>query len=572
MYKKPIPEMSMEEQVNARIEDEKLARENKKKKDLEERREKITAEKKKKAAVAPPIQPSGETISDEDIQIYLDENSIGDARLFSRLYRNKFIYVVNWELWLFWAGHHWEEDFFNQKYQAIRKVWEIYQDFADRKKAEANEETDKDRQRYLQKLADTAYQRVKNLTRPNGQEQLLESCKRIENPLLAKPEQFDCNPFLKACPNGVINLKDGRLMPGRPEDYILKALPTPYDPSLFDVPDPCPQTMDYLLSSMGETRGDKEVVDFIWRLLGYGLITKRTDHVFVIFWGEHGRNGKDTLIKLVTKVMGDELSGDVNVDMFLQTGAPRSSSSSSPDILELRGMCIAWINEAEEHQRFDLAKLKKLTGGGKISARGNYEKKSTKWEQTHLPIMTTNELPKAKADDAAFWSRAIIVKWPFSFVPEPKEPHERPEIKNLDAKLQEESEVRGVLARMVKGAVEYLKNGFDLNVPEKVKAWAREQRLKFDDLAQFLEEWCVREPYQENPKDYQLKVRANELYDAFCLWYAENRDKRYSISTRRFGELLNKKGIPSMKSNGTWRLGLTLTAVARERVENHARS
>lgn len=33
---------------------------------------------------------------------------------------------------------------------------------------------------------------------------------------------------------------------------------------------------------------------------------------------------------------------------------------------------------------------------------------------SHLPIMTTNELPKAKADDAAFWQRALILKWNLS--------------------------------------------------------------------------------------------------------------------------------------------------------------
>ena len=113
--------------------------------------------------------------------------------------------------------------------------------------------------------------------------------------------------------------------------------------------------------------------------------------------------------------MGRELSADVNVEMFLQTGQTRSSSSASPDVLDLKGTCFAWINEAEENQKFAHNKLKKLTGGGEISARGNYDKGITKWEQTHLPIMTTNELPRARADDAPFWYRAIIVKMAFLF-------------------------------------------------------------------------------------------------------------------------------------------------------------
>lgn len=63
----------------------------------------------------------------------------------------------------------------------------------------------------------------------------------------------------------------------------------------------------------------------------------------------------------------------------------------------------------------------------------------TSWLQTHLPIMTTNELPKAKADDAAFWSRAHIVKWGLSFVDDPQQPWERQADKNLDEKIQAEA-------------------------------------------------------------------------------------------------------------------------------------
>ena len=146
----------------------------------------------------------------------------------------------------------------------------------------------------------------------------------------------------------MIDLRTGELRPGRPDEYILNAIVTEYDPELLRKDDPCPETNRFLLSSMD---GDQELVDFIWRLLGYGLITERRDHIFTIMWGEHGRNGKDTLIKLVTHVLGQTLSGDVPVEMFLQMQQTRNSSAPSPDVLALRGMCVAWINEAEEGQR-----------------------------------------------------------------------------------------------------------------------------------------------------------------------------------------------------------------------------
>ena len=108
-------------------------------------------------------------------------------------------------------------------------------------------------------------------------------------------------------------------------------------------------------------------------------------------------------MELVTHVLGMALSGDVQVEMFLQQQQAKNSSFLPLDVLALRGMSIAWINEAEDGQKFALAKLKKLTGGGFITARGLMDKQMTSWLQTHLPMMTTQRTAEGKVDDAAFW-------------------------------------------------------------------------------------------------------------------------------------------------------------------------
>ncbi len=504
--------------------------------------------------VAPDI-PTDELIS------YMEENGIGDAKLYNRLHRNLIVYVKHWERFLVWNGHHWREDDWNEAYQAIENVCELYLKAADAKQREAdslsNEE--KDLKKTVQDIAVKAYRRVDRLRSKTGQDDLLVMTRRTRCPLLIMPDFIDKQYYSLPCPNGVVDLRTGELRDGRPEEYLLNACLTEYAPDMLNLEDPCPETNAFLLRSMD---GNQRIVDFIWRLLGYGLIRDRKEHVFIIFWGEHGRNGKDTLIKLVTHVLGMALSGDVQVEMFLQQQQAKSSSSPTPDVLALRGMSIAWINEAEDGQKFALAKLKKLTGGGFITARGLMDKQMTSWLQTHLPIMTTNELPKAKADDAAFWNRAHIVKWGLSFVDDPQQPWERKADKNLDEKIQ--AEARGVLVRMVQGAMEYLREG--LNVPPEVKKWTKDQRDTWDDLGQFLGECCLQEPHQDNPSNYTLRVQASDLHDAFCIWYAENKDKRYSISAKAFAQLLNKKDIDMLRSNGTWRLGLDLKPEWQDRV------
>ncbi len=530
---------------------------------VEERRKQEAAARAAKVRKA--VEVAKIELSDNDLLGYLNENRVGDAKLYSRLHRGAVVYVKYWERWLIWGGHHWIEDDFEISAQSIEDVCELYLRLAESKQIEADEETDKDLKSKLQSIADTALRRVNQLRDTPGQDKLLQMTRRIRDPLVVLPNQIDQQHYVKACPNGVIDLRTGELRPGRPDEYILNAIVTEYDPELLRKDDPCPETNRFLLSSMD---GDQELVDFIWRLLGYGLITERRDHIFTIMWGEHGRNGKDTLIKLVTHVLGQTLSGDAPVEMLLQTQQVRNSSAPSPDVLTLRGMCIAWINEAEEGQRFALAKLKKLTGGGYITARGLHDKLQTTWLQTHLPIMTTNELPKAKADDAAFWSRALIIKWPLSFVERPEQPYERLADKDLNEKIG--AEAKGVLARMVRGSMEYLRDG--LKIPDKVRQWTREQRASWDDVGLFISEWCISESHQANPDNYTLKVSATDLHEAFCIWYARYRDRRYSISAKKFAEALNKKDIAYKRSNGSWRLGIALTPEAQTELEDHRAS
>ncbi|MFV0421610.1 DNA primase family protein [Oleidesulfovibrio sp.] len=521
--------------------------------------------KKESKSTAKPSSVTAIEISNNDILGYLNEHRVGDAKLYCRLHRGTVIFVKYWERFLVWAGHHWVEDDYEAAYQRIEEVCALYLRLAEQKKIEAAEAATRDEAAGAERIADIALRRVNQLRDTPGQEKLLTMVRRIQNPLIALPKHIDQKHYLKACPNGVIDLRTGELHPGKPEDYLLNAIVTEYDPNLLKEKDPCPSTNHFLLSSMDD---DQDLVDFIWRLLGYGLITERRDHIFTIMWGEHGRNGKDTLIKLVTHVLGKALSGDVPVEMFLQMQQNRNSSAPSPDVLALRGMCIAWINEAEEGQRFALAKLKKLTGGGYITARGLLDKLQTTWMQTHLPIMTTNELPKAKADDAAFWSRAILIKWPLSFVEHPEQPYERQSDKDLYEKIQAES--KGVLARMVMGCMEYLRDG--LKVPPKVREWTREQRANWDDVGLFIAEWCDIEPYQPDPTNYKTRILASDLHEAFCLWYAQNKDKRFSISAKKFAEMLNKKNVPYKRSNGSWRLGISLNTEGKNALADHRTS
>ena len=110
-------------------------------KDQVEQRRK--AETEARAAKAKPVAVKQLEISDEHLLGYLNENRVGDAKLYCRLHRDTVIYVKYWERFLIWGGHHWIEDDYEAAFQRIEEVCELYLRLAEHKQMEADEATRK---------------------------------------------------------------------------------------------------------------------------------------------------------------------------------------------------------------------------------------------------------------------------------------------------------------------------------------------------------------------------------------------------------------------------------------------
>ncbi|GAB7079561.1 phage/plasmid primase, P4 family [Megalodesulfovibrio paquesii] len=465
-------------------------------------------------------------------------NRVGDANLYAAMHRGKFLYVERWGRWLYWNGHYWDEDINNRRsLAAVERVCEEYQRIL-LENPEAEEGSD---------LAKLVYKRLNVLRDKSGRENLLECAATIDEPLCITGEELDKQPYLLACPNGVIDLRTGKVSPGQPDQYILNACPTEWT----GLETPSPAFMEFLHSSFD---GDEELIRYILRLLGYGLLGVRDDHIWAIFHGPRGRNGKDTLMKVVSKILGKALTIKIPTAMLLQQTFQRSGSQPEPDIMALRGARIAFASEGEAGQKMAMSKLKDLTGGSIITARGINDKLMTSWEQTHLLFFLTNELPKMKSDDDAFWTRLHAVHWPIRFVDDPQAPDERKRDPHMAARLEEERS--GILARLVEGCLDYLKHG--LCPPEKVTAYTREQRDQFDDIGQFLHDCCEREEPPASGMDWKTRTPGSE-FAAVCNWWCKKTlGNAYAYSPKRLTQTLDRKGIPTKKSSVMYYLGITI--------------
>lgn len=492
-------------------------------------------------------------LSPEYVMKCLRANRVGDALIYNALHRGKYVYVKRWGRFLRWAGHHWEEDIMETSTMAIEAVCDVYLAQAAKLGKDAEQLVGDDKAG-LERQREELLKRVSQLRAPNGRDQVLRCTHTIADPLAITGDELDQQPYLLACRNGVIDLRTGEFRDGRPDDYVINACPIDWQ----GIDAKCPEFEKFMYSC----HENRAVVDFLQRALGYGIMGAREDHVWFVFYGARGRNGKDTLLKVLTAILGKDLASTIETALLLDTKLPRNSGGPQPDLLALRGKRMAFATEAEDGQKFAVAKIKWLTGGSELTARGLQDKLYSSWKQTHLLFLLTNEIPRAKADDDAFWSRTIAVPFKLRFVDNPVTPDERPRDPKMEGKLMRE--LPGILAWLVRGCLEYQRQG--LNPPEEILACTRDRRNEFDDVGRFLTECCIIEdvPPGEQPK---TRESASNLLLYFNWWFHRNVDHTYLYKPKLFGQVLRKKGFASLKSNGMHYLGIS---VLPEVVEEYA--
>lgn len=458
-------------------------------------------------------------------------NTEGDAVLYAYTQKDKFLYNATTSEMMIWDGHSWKLDIHDAHYAAVGDVADLYAEAG----AKLWEEQIKDckepeKRKKLEELQEVYRKRAWRLRGVTSRDACVKFVKKMKNsPLSMVAEKFDSNPMLLSCANGVIDLKTGKFRDGRQSDYISKACPIEFK----GLDEPALEWEKVLLQIFDN---GKELIAYLQRLLGYGITGLVDEHIFPVFQGR-GRNGKGTIIEVINFVLGKGLSAPIRTEMLLAQPFTKSASAPSPEIMALKGLRLAIASEADDRAKFSAAQIKLLTGGDMLTARSPHDKRQTCFEPSHLLILLTNDKPRAPGDDFAFWERVHLLKFPLSFVSEPREIHERRKIKGMADKLKREAS--GILAWLVRGCLQWQVDG-GLNPPEVVLEATAEYQKEEDLLAGFIEDCCMAEP--------QAKTKSKELYDAFYLWFEEQVGKRVPVQ-KTFGKLMGKK-FDRCKSGG----------------------
>ena len=338
--------------------------------------------------------------------------------------------------------------------------------------------------------------------------------------------EWDSQLRLLGVQNAVIDLETGQPVQPAPEQWIRTVAPVPYIAGakcrLWE------KTVNEI------TDGDTEKQAYIKRVLGYAMTGKANESDFIVWYGEHGRNGKELILTTIASVLGNKLASATESALLLKSKSARGANSSTEALMTLRGRRLTWASETNEGQQMDLAAMKDLSGGHIMTGRHNHGKQ-VEWKRTHTIFLLTNSLPHVNSQKLAEWDRIKVLPFTVSFVDNPKRDYERKADRDLEAKLA--GEKSGILNWLIQGAIEWRKGG--LQTPQCINDATEQYKGNEDTLGRFIEDCC------DTDLDANGNVREclqGKLYIAYKNW-ADDDGIKNPLGRNTFLRKIEERGL-----------------------------
>ena len=426
-----------------------------------------------------------------------DYSDAGNADVFSRVYQNNIIFVDALG-WLWWDGKRWERD----DHKAIAWALELSEKMLQEAKEEnraallqvaeatakhAETEAVEDADALERAKADAAKAKAYLTHAKNSRNAVrIKNMLELSKPaLVIKADKLDANPFDLNTPDGIVNLTTGQLRPNDRAAYcsqITQAGPDNRGAEMWS---------DFLDTI---TCGDGSIRGFLQLVAGMSLIGAVFQEGIIIAHGG-GRNGKSTYFNALGAVLGD-YTGSIDIKVITTDRANKGASLAT-----LRGRRLVITGELEEHQRLSVATLKQLASTDRLVIEEKFKQPETV-RQTHTLVLFTNHLPRVGSTDNGTWRRLIVV--PFNAtIPAGAG------IQNYADVLAKEAG-GAILSWAIEGAMNFVRNGFHLDIPEVVEEATEAYREREDWLTNFINERCIR--------DQNARVGAADLYREYREW------------------------------------------------------
>ena len=429
-----------------------------------------------------------------------DMTDTGNAQRLVDRFGNIIRYSFNRKKWFYWAdGKVWREDTSGE----IKKLADIIcEDIKQEAFREEDDKTQLDMLKWANKTASS-----------KGKEAMIKEAQHIYG-IPAAPEDFDAYSDYINCQNGIVNLRNGELIPHSEKFMMSKICMCEYETGTAQ-PEKWLQFLDDV------TDGDKDLQEYIQKCIGYSLSGSNSEQCAYFLYGM-GNNGKSTFLDTISDMMGGYSANTQPETIMMQ----KYNSGANSDIARLKSARFVTCEEPTEGVRLNEGLLKQLTGGSKITCRFLYGDEFEYTPEFKIWI-ATNHKPIIRGTDVGIWRRIKLIPFEVNI---PKEKVD----KNLKYKLRDE--FPQILRWAVEGYIKWQKEG--MTEPKRVLDATQEYKSEMDLLASFIEQ-CIEIDYSASDK-----IMASELFRMYSKWAKVNNE--YEMSSKKFfrevGNRLPEKG------------------------------
>ena len=334
---------------------------------------------------------------------------------------------------------------------------------------------------------------------------------------------FDSNPYIIATKDVVIDLKTGEQLHNY-SGYLRNALNVIFDPKAE-----CEQWEKFLDDIM---LGDKDMIDFLQRLIGYALTGTVEDELVAFFTGT-GSNGKSTFTETITYIMGDY--------SFISPPtlwAKAKGDQPKNDVADLFGKRFVLSSETEKGAVLADDQIKRLTNSD-LSGRQLYDK-TCNFTNTATIFIEGNSKPIIKDITDGTWRRLAVVNFERQFKDSEQDT-------TLKSRLR--LEAPGILNWMIKGCIKWQSKSLKKQ-PTKIRDAVAQYRYQEDEMGSFIASCLV--------KSESLRVDKKDVFLIYQEW-ATSQGINHQKTQRQLSKELSEKGFVSKESNskGYW-LGYSL--------------
>lgn len=326
-------------------------------------------------------------------------------------------------------------------------------------------------------------------------------------------QEFDTHKYLLNVENGIVDLKTGKLQQHDRELGLTKITNITFDENAK-----CPEWLNFLDQIF---QGDKELAEYMQRLIGYSLTGEITEQIMVFLIGG-GSNGKSTFINIIKDIMGD-YGRQAKSDTFIK----KKETGANNDIARLVGSRFVSAIESEDGEQLSEAFVKQITGGEPVLARF-LRQEFFEFIPEFKVFFTTNHKPVIKGVDEGIWRRIRLI--PFNLqLPKEKRDKKLPEKLSL--------EMPGILNWAIEGCLKWQQSG--LNDPQIVMKATGDYKEEMDILGPFMFECCF--------KREDVQVEAKDLYEVYTNWCFKNGE--HQLKNRAFYRILESQGFKRERGN-----------------------